>query len=81
MQQHIHHRASSPLLASHSKRVARGSWRSMASETQAPTADAPVYDLIKDIEVTLVGPNTTVPVGSLWSSTDRCILFFGRHMG
>ncbi len=50
-----------------------------SQDLQAPNAD--VYELLKDIEVTVVGPNTTIPLGTLWSSNERCILFFGRHMG
>ena len=39
------------------------------------------YSRIKHIDVVNVGTNSTVPISSLWTDDQRCVLFFARHMG
>lgn len=73
--------------ALHRPIVHRDARRSPQSiHTLATTSDQVVtmpdaFERIKDIEVVVVGQNTTVPISSLWTEDQRCILFFARHMG
>lgn len=55
--------------------------RTLATTSDQAVTMQDAYSRIKHIDVVNVGTNSTVPISSLWTDDQRCVLFFARHMG